>query len=271
MSTYAIGDVQGCFTELMNLLELIQFNPNQDCLWFTGDLVNRGPDSLGVLRYVSQLGDHHISVLGNHDLHLLAIAYGEQTPHALDTLDELLAAPDCDSLITWLRHRPLMHHDPSLNFIMSHAGFAPAWSLAHAQTYAQEVESVLQSAHPEQVLGHLYGNQPDLWQNRLQGAERLRCIINYFTRMRYCHRDGRLDFSYKGALSNKPPALIPWFEVSPRAMIDINIIFGHWAALAGQTHQAHIYALDTGCVWGKTLTAMRLEDRHLFSTPCSIT
>lgn len=269
MATYAIGDIQGCFAELEKLLAQIDFNPERDTLWFTGDLVNRGPRSLETLRFVKALGEKHITVLGNHDLHLLAAASGLRATHRGDTLDKILAAPDKNELIDWLRHRPLLHYDKSTRFVMTHAGLAPAWTLAQARKLANEVEVVLRGNSPDVFFKNMYGNQPDRWDEKLAGFERLRCIINFFTRMRFCHADGRLDLSYKGEIAGKPRELIPWFDVPDRVNANEKIIFGHWAALGGKADVPNVYPLDTGCVWGNCLTAMRLEDEQRFSVRCA--
>src|SRR3990167_3562798 len=260
MATYAIGDIQGCFTPLQKLLDKISFNPAQDTLWFTGDLVNRGPHSLKVLRFVKQLGAHQKTVLGNHDLHLLAVAYGTQKVSQHDTLNDILTAPDKDELIDWLRHCPLIHHDPSLGFTMTHAGIAPSWSIDKALLLASEVATVLQSATPQDFLQAMYGNQPDHWDDRLSGWDRLRCITNYFTRMRFCHPDGRLNLCHKGMIAKTPKELIPWFQFPHRVSANDKLIFGHWAALSGVTNTPRVYALDTGCAWGCQLSGLRLED-----------
>lgn len=267
MSTYAIGDIQGCFDELQQLLTLIQFDEAKDTLWFTGDLVNRGPYSLEVLRFIKALGERHITVLGNHDLHLLAVAYGVKSLHKDDTLDAILAAPDKQELLDWLRHRPVLHHDKAKDCVMVHAGLAPPWTLNQAKLLAQEVEATLRGKTPEFFFQHMYGNQPDHWDVNLAGVERLRCIVNYLTRMRFCYADGRLDLSYKGEIAGKPKDLFPWFDVE-RVNANVKIIFGHWAALGGKTDAPNVYALDTGCVWGNRLTAMRLEDEKRFAVKC---
>lgn len=268
MPTYAIGDIQGCFVELEMLLEQIHFNYHQDTLWFTGDLVNRGPRSLEVLRFVKALGEKHVIVLGNHDLHLLAVAYGVRDLHKNDTLDEILAAPDKNELMDWLRHRPLLHYDKLTEYVMVHAGLAPIWDLNQARWLAQEVEGILRGPSPETFLKNIYGNQPDRWNDNLSGIERWRCIINFLTRMRFCYADGRLDLTYKGEIAGKPIDLIPWFDVSNRKNVNEKIIIGHWAALNGKSDAPNIYPLDTGCVWGNCLTAMRLEDRKRFNVRC---
>lgn len=268
MATYAIGDVQGCFNELTKLLAKIQFQQEHDVLWFTGDLVNRGPHSLEVLRFVKSLGDRQKTVLGNHDLHLLAVAYGVAKPRHGDTLDAILTAPDREELIEWLRHQPLLHDDEAYGFVMTHAGLAPAWNLQKARLLAQEVETVLRGNQPEFFLANMYGSQPNEWDEQLAGVDRLRCIVNYLTRMRFCYSNGQLNLSYKGEVSGKPDDLVPWFEVKARVNADLKIIFGHWAALNGKTNMPNIYPLDTGCVWGNCLTAMRLEDEVRVSVKC---
>lgn len=266
MPIYAIGDVQGCYEPLQRLLEKIHFNPEKDCLWFTGDLVNRGPDSLKVLRFIKSLGNKHVVVLGNHDLHLLAVAYGVAPLRQGDTLDEVLSAPDRHELIDWLRHRPLLFHQE--NYVLTHAGLLPSWSLQQAIHCAKEVEQVLQSENPEEFLKNMYGNQPDCWNDNLTGIERLRFITNCFTRMRFCYPDGRLDLSNKGMPDKITQELLPWFKLQRRANRDLKILFGHWAALGGKADVANIYPLDTGCVWGHCLTAMCLEDERPLCVTC---
>jgi bis(5'-nucleosyl)-tetraphosphatase (symmetrical) len=268
MATYAIGDIQGCFSALEKLLLHIHFDSANDTLWLTGDLVNRGLESLETLRFVKSLGARHKIVLGNHDLHLLAVAYGMSEMRKSDTLESILSAPDRNELIDWLRHCPLLVHDDKTGYVMTHAGLAPVWTVQKAALLAREVEAVLQSDSPEAWFKQMYGNHPNQWDDQLQGAERLRCIVNYFTRMRFCHHDGSLELTYKGEINNKPQELIPWFEVTPRANAEAKIIFGHWASLAGKTDAPNVYALDTGCVWGQCLTAMRLEDGRRFKVSC---
>lgn len=268
MSTYAIGDIQGCFAELENLLDAIHFDSTQDVLWFTGDLVNRGPRSLEVLRFIKSLGDQHVAVLGNHDLHLLAVSYGVRDIHRGDTLREILDAPDRAEIFDWLRRRPLFHEDKTLGYVMAHAGLAPVWTVTDAHRLAREVETVLQGDSPEILLKNMYGNQPDYWDEKLTGIERWRAIINFFTRMRFCHADGRLDLSYKGEIIGKPDELIPWFLLPNRVNAETKIIVGHWAALGGKTDVPEVIAIDTGCVWGNCLTALRLDDGKRFSVRC---
>ncbi|MDX1900483.1 MAG: symmetrical bis(5'-nucleosyl)-tetraphosphatase [Gammaproteobacteria bacterium] len=270
MSIYAIGDVQGCLSQLEKLLKLIDFKPSEDTLWFTGDIVNRGPQSLETLRFIQSLGDKHIVVLGNHDLHLLAVAHNAHAGWSEDTLAPILKAPDCDVLINWLCHRPLLHHDELLNVVMVHAGLAPAWDLSAAKKHAHEIEKILRSDARREFFQNMYGNQPDLWQDDLIGWDRFRCIVNYFTRARFCDEEGRLLLSIKEtALVDETKHLIPWFQNPQRKTNHQDIIFGHWAALGGVTNTAHVFALDTGCVWGYALTAMRLTDLQRWSVPCS--
>jgi bis(5'-nucleosyl)-tetraphosphatase (symmetrical) len=267
MATYAIGDVQGCYSALQQLLDKINFDRANDRLWFAGDIVNRGPESLKTLRFIKELGDDHVCVLGNHDLHLLAANHAG--PRASDTFADILAAEDKSALLNWLRHRPLFHYDANLNYALVHAGVAAQWTLTQAQQLANEVESVLRETVSSQTfLQHMYGNQPDHWQDKLAGMDRLRIITNYFTRVRFCYADGRMDFSYKGPLDEHPAKLMPWFDVPERKTAAVPILFGHWAALAGETHSPHVHALDTGCVWGVALTAMRLEDQVRFQIKC---
>lgn len=268
MSTYAIGDIQGCFDELQKLLEQIQFDSNKDTLWFTGDLINRGPKSLETLRFIKNLGEDHVTVLGNHDLHLLAVHYGARKVQKGDTFDEILSAHDKLNIIEWLRHRPMLHYDKNLNYTLVHAGLAPMWTLQQARSLANEVEVALRGDAPEHFLKHMYGNTPDLWIDNLSGTDRLRVITNYLTRLRFCYADGRIDLTYKGEITGKPKDLIPWFDVPDRANAEVNIIFGHWAALNGKTTLPHLFALDTGCVWGNCLTALRIEDGLRFTVNC---
>ena len=268
MTTYAIGDVQGCFDELQSLLEKIGFDSTIDRLWFTGDLVNRGPKSLEVLRFVKDLADRAVTVLGNHDLHLLAVEAGVRKPRHNDTFAEILAAPDAEELLRWLRHRPLFHYERSSGYVLVHAGLPPQWNLDMAQACAREVETVLQSPGHVDFIKNMYGNEPDQWAESLSGWDRLRFITNCFTRMRYCDPDGRLALDEKGAPGTQPDNYLPWFELWDHTVEDISIIFGHWSTL-GSCHQPGFYALDTGCVWGGTLTAMRLDNRpQRVSIPC---
>ena len=274
MATYAIGDIQGCFDELVPLLDRIDFDSRRDCLWFTGDLVNRGPQSLSVVEFVRALGDAAIVVLGNHDLHLLACGYVEDfSPKRKDTFQDVLDSPDRDVLLTWFRHQPLIHRDPALGYTMVHAGIPPQWTPEDAVQYAAEVETVLRGEGFAEFLTRMYGNSPDRWDRELSGWKRIRLITNYFTRLRYCSADGRIDFKYKGPVDSQPEHLIPWYELYVSHDPVESIVFGHWSALhlsAREMREKRIYALDTGAVWGGKLTAMRLEDGEFFSVPSSV-
>lgn len=258
MASYVIGDIQGCYDELQTLLEKINFDPAVDTLYFVGDLVNRGPKSLETLRFVKQLGTAAITVLGNHDLHLIAIALGYQQPQAGDTLTDILQADDRDELIAWACQLPLLHHAAELNCTIVHAGIFPQWSLVDAQQHAREVELILQSEQRKNLLPAMYGNQPSNWSDDLHGIERWRFIINVFTRMRYVTQQGELNFTAKMPVADAPANLMPWYDFSPRVMDQKKIVFGHWATLSGVTNNCNAINLEAGCVWGKTLTAIRL-------------
>lgn len=268
MSTYAIGDIQGCLEPLQCLLKKIAFDPTKDTLWLAGDLINRGPDTLATLRFLYAIRASLVIVLGNHDLHFLAVAYGVRKKGQFDTLDELLQAPDCAELIAWLRQQKLLHHDARLGFTMVHAGIPPQWDLEQAKACAREVETVLQSPALVDYLASMYGNKPNRWKEKLQGFERLRLITNYFTRMRFCSAEGALELETKESAAAAPVGYAPWFSFAERKTKHEKILFGHWAALEGVTNTPNIYALDTGCVWGGALTAMRLEDSQKFSCNC---
>ncbi len=258
MAVYAIGDVQGCFDELQALLARLTFNPQNDRLWFAGDLVNRGPMSLETLRYIKGLGDAAISVLGNHDLHLLAAAHGHPIKHDDHTLDAVLDAPDRDELIDWLRRQPLLHHDAMHGFTMVHAGLPPQWDLALAQRCAAEVEAVLRGDGIAGLLTNMYGNNPGQWADDLDGHDRQRFIINCFTRLRYCDQDGRLDFKSKGPPGSQRAGFCPWYEIDSRASKGLKIIFGHWSTLR-EYGRPGIYPIDSACLWGGELTALRID------------
>ena len=262
MSIYAIGDVQGCFDELLHLLDLIEFNEHTDQLWFTGDLVNRGDKSLETLRFVKNLGAAAVTVLGNHDIHLLVTAIFPEKIKKKDTLQTIFSAPDRDELLDWLRQQPLFHY--AHDFGLLHAGLPPQWDLAQTQAMATLAQNALRGADYQNVLAQLYGNQPDLWSNNLEGMAQVRFIFNCFTRMRFCDKFGRLDFEYNGELGTQPAHLLPWFDVPERKTAQTKLIFGHWAAL-GFYKKKNCYALDTGCVWGHALTTLRLEDSQPFS------
>ncbi|UTW14231.1 symmetrical bis(5'-nucleosyl)-tetraphosphatase [Marinobacterium rhizophilum] len=267
MATYAIGDIQGCFDQLQSLLECVGFG-DSDQLWLAGDLVNRGPKSLETLRFVRSLGSRARVVLGNHDLHLLAIHYGITQPRRSDTLGPILEAPDRDELMQWLMQQPLLVHDAQLDYVMVHAGIPPDWSLKQARNRAREVETVLQGPDAKTFFQHMYGNTPDRWSKELEGWDRLRVITNYLTRMRFCDDRGRLDFAAKGGLETQPSGFLPWYS-HPRRASEARIIFGHWAALEGGLQHPKLFSLDTGCVWGNRLTAMRLEDQRYYACDCS--
>ena len=268
MAVYAIGDLQGCYDSLRRLLDHISFDPSHDCLWLVGDLVNRGPASAAVLRLIRDLGEAAIAVLGNHDLHLLAVAHHQGHQRHKDTFDDVLRAPDREMLLEWLSHRPLLHHDPQLRMTMVHAGLPPQWDLFQARAYAIELQEILRGPERREFFRHMYGNHPDYWSKHLSGWERLRFISNCFTRLRFCTKDGRLNLEYKGPPGTQPYSYIPWFLAPNRRTAGENIIFGHWSAL-GYHHQAGVYALDSGCVWGGRLTALRLDGLpHPYYVPC---
>jgi bis(5'-nucleosyl)-tetraphosphatase (symmetrical) len=265
MSVYAIGDVQGCYEPLQRLLQLIHFDTATDQIWFVGDLVSRGPASLSTLRFVKQLGGAAVTVLGNHDLNLLAVAAGHRKPSTDDTLADVLRAPDRDELIDWLRRRPLIHRDEGLGFVMVHAGIPHIWSLDYALARAREVEQMLTDGDGEALFAAMYGDEPACWRAALSGMARMRCIINYLTRMRLIDSVGCLELKFKGDLTAIPSGYQPWFEFYRGASPRIALIFGHWAALNGVSGVAHLHALDTGCAWGNRLTALRLGDLERFS------
>lgn len=265
MATYAIGDVQGCYDEMRRLLDTAGFEPGHDQLWLVGDLVNRGPHSLEVLRFVRSLGDHAVTVLGNHDLHLLVVAAGVRKPHPEDTLDAVLRAPDRDELLDWLRRQRLMHAGGG--YAMVHAGLLPQWTVEHALVLAGEAESALRGDAHDEFLNRMYGNAPVAWHDSLQDYDRLRVIINAMTRLRLCTADGSMEFSHKTGPRNAPAGYLPWFDVPQRLSRDTPLVFGHWAAL-GLLLREDVIGLDSGCVWGRRLTMVRLEDRRLFQCGC---
>ncbi len=266
MAIYAIGDIQGCYAELQQLLEKIRFDPTQDHIWLVGDLVNRGPGSLEVLRLVKSFGDRAITVLGNHDLHLLAVAAGEAALHRSDTLDEILNAPDRDELLAWLRHQRLLYAEG--DYVLVHAGLLPQWSVRQAAGLAREVEKALRGDDYATFFEHMYGNSPHGWSDDYSGYKRLRVITNALTRMRICTPQGEMEFKFKGEVEKIPHGYVPWFDLPKRKSRDATVIFGHWSAL-GLKVMPNIIALDTGCLWGGTLTAIRLEDRQLFQVACT--
>jgi bis(5'-nucleosyl)-tetraphosphatase (symmetrical) len=261
MATYAIGDVQGCFDELQALLARIRFAPAQDRLWLVGDLVNRGPRSLEVLRFVRALEDRAVVVLGNHDLHLAPQHEGFERPRKDDTFADVLAAPDRRELIDWLRRRPMMHAEDG--YAMVHAGLLPQWSVERGLALAREVQTALRAADYRDFLANMYGSQPDRWDESLEGWDRLRVVVNAMTRLRFCTPDGRMDFRAKA--TTPPPGHGAWFDL--RQADGRTIVCGHWSAL-GLRLAPGLAALDSGCVWGGRLTALRLEDRAVFQVSC---
>lgn len=265
MSIYAVGDVQGCYSELQALLAKIHFDPAHDQLWLVGDLVNRGPDSLAVLRLIKSLGDSAITVLGNHDLHLLAVAAGAAQLNRNDTLDEILGAADCDELLHWLRQQRLLYTRD--NFVLVHAGLLPQWTVAQAASLAREVETALRSEDYARFFANMYGNTPHAWRQDLRGHQRLRVITNACTRLRVCTPQGEMEFKFKGEVADTPAGYLPWFELPNRASREATVIFGHWSAL-GLKLDSGLIALDTGCLWGGPMSAVRLEDRRLFQVAC---
>ncbi len=279
MATYVIGDLQGCLSEFEALLGVIDFLPGRDEVWLVGDLVNRGPDSLGTLRRVRALGDCARVVLGNHDLHFLAVFYGGHAVRSSDTLDELLSAPDVAELAAWLRCQPLAHHAPQLGWLMVHAGVPPQWTLQELMARAEEARAFYSGLSGAEFFAAMYGDSPSRWSEELRGMDRVRCIVNHLTRMRLIDAGGVLDFALKGAPTNLPPGLAPWFVQPRREGLGAKVAFGHWAALEGRAvygadqsadlwsdpdtdqaqSQIRVAALDTGCVWGRALTALCLD------------
>jgi bis(5'-nucleosyl)-tetraphosphatase (symmetrical) len=264
MSLYAIGDIQGCHTEFCQLLELIAFSPREDRLWLVGDLVNRGPDSLSVLREVKALGDAAVTVLGNHDLHLLTVAAGHARPHRQDTIAPILAAPDRDPLIEWLMSRPLVVIEGE--HLLVHAGLLPQWTPATALMLSREVEAMLASERADAFLAALYGDRPYAWRDDLEDFDRLRVIVNACTRLRFCTADGTMEFSEKRGPHTAPEGFRPWFQHEARASAGKTIVCGHWSTLELKL-APNLLMLDSGCLWGGTLTAIRLVDRRVYQVP----
>ena len=262
MSTFVIGDVQGCYDELKKLLDICKYNQKTDCLWLAGDLINRGPKNLETMKFILDQ-KNCIVVLGNHDLHFLAVAKGANVYSRSDTFQDILDSAEREDVVEFLRQQKLLHYDAERNCVMVHASLPPMWHLSEALSHAQEVETVLAGPKCLDFLKEMYGNTPPKWERTLEGNDRLRVITNYFTRLRYCKTDGTMELEHKSTM--RPKGFSPWFEFS--AQRDIQILFGHWASLNGVTKREDIIALDTGCVWGRSLTAIRLEDRELFSTP----
>ena len=258
--------MQGCYEPLARLVDSIAFDPSRDKLWFVGDLVNRGPDSLACLRFVKSLGEAALTVLGNHDLHLVCVAEGVEKTRKRDTLEEVLEAPDREELLAWLRARPLMHVDG--NVALVHAGLLPEWSVSRAAELAREVESRLRARDYRSFLEKMYGDKPDRWDESLRGMDRLRVIVNAMTRLRVCTADGRMALEFKGEPGETRGTMIPWFDMPGRQSATHTIVVGHWSAL-GLLERRDILALDTGCVWGRTLSAVRIEDRKVFQKSCA--
>jgi bis(5'-nucleosyl)-tetraphosphatase (symmetrical) len=266
MAIYVVGDLQGCLDPLKAVLERAAFDPARDRLWLVGDLVNRGPQSAAVLRFLRELGDAAIALLGNHDLYLLAVAAGvPPKTRESDTINDVLGAPDVAELIEWLRQRPLMHVEG--NYAMVHAGLLPQWSVATARSLAADVEVELAGPDWRAFLQHLFGNQPAKWADSLSGWDRHRIVINAMTRMRYLTADGAIDLKPKGPPELAAPGLQPWYLAADAGWRSHTILFGHWSAL-GLRDMGQVVALDSGCVWGAQLTAMRLDDRQVFQVPC---
>lgn len=260
MATYAIGDIQGCLQPLRRLLDRVQFDDREDQLWLVGDLINRGPESLATLRFLYSIRHCITTALGNHDLHLLAVAQHPQFAKRQDTLSEILNAEDAPVLLDWLRQQKLLHFDERFNSCLVHAGIPPNWSLSQALSLAAEVETVLRDKHAaSEFFLHMYGNQPALWDDRLEGFERLRLITNYFTRMRFCNAQGMLELNCKQNPAKGPAGFAPWFTYPSQVLDKHRILFGHWAALQGRSTNPSALALDTGCVWGGPLTLYCLD------------
>lgn len=266
MATYAIGDVQGCYSALQSLLGEIGFSPSRDRLWLVGDLVNRGDASLEVLRFLRSLGDVAVTTLGNHDLHLVMLAEGCSRFNKEDTLDAVLAAPDRDDLLAWLRAQSMFHVEGE--YAMVHAGILPSWSIRRARELGREVESALTAPDYPEFLANMWGSEPTQWNEHLRGWDRLRVIVNAMTRMRFCTLEGQMEFRSKGPPDMAPAGYLPWFAVPGRASATHTVICGHWSAL-GFRHEEKLLALDSGCLWGGSLTAVRLEDRKIFQHPCA--
>lgn len=268
MTRYAVGDIQGCLQPLQCLLEQVDFQPGRDELWLVGDLVSRGPDSLGTLRFLYPLRDSLRIVLGNHDLHCIALARRVTATGKHKTLHPLLEADDCELLMEWLRQQRLVYPDPSGDFMMSHAGIPPLWSSDQALALAGEVESALRSERVDEFLNAMYGDEPDCWSDELTGTDRLRVITNYLTRMRCCDAGGRLAIKFKGKPEGAPEGFAPWFSHPPLEARTETLLFGHWAALEGHTGRDDIIGLDSGCVWGRHMTLLNLDSGEYHYCDC---
>jgi len=267
MTTFAIGDVQGCYQSLQKLLKKVKFNPDKDRLWFAGDLINRGPESLRTLQFIRSLGKSALTVLGNHDLHALAIYYGEMPAKSKDTLQTLFSAADAPKLFAWLRKQSLAHYDKERKILLTHAGIPPSWEISQAMAYAKEVESKIQSEQAAKFFSRMYGNRPDSWDPELKGYERLRVITNHFTRMRFIDKHGRLDLKAKQGIDSAPKGFDAWFNYSRPDKV--TILFGHWAAIKGVTGKKRFIALDTGCVWGWRLRAYDVDNKKIYEVAAS--
>jgi len=268
VATYAVGDIQGCLDALRGLLRQCHFDARQDRLWLVGDIVNRGPQSLETLRFVRDLGESAVMVLGNHDLYLLMAASGSARKHSRsDSIEDILQATDRDELLTWLRHRPLCHAEPNPQdggtYCLVHAGLLPQWSVPQAARLAREVEQALRGEHYPEFMGHMWGSEPNAWNKSLKGWPRLRLIVNAMTRLRFCTPDGQMEFATKGLPKDAPPGYVPWYQTTNRKSADDTLVTGHWSAL-GLVNTPRLLALDTGYLWGGALSAVRLEDRKLF-------
>jgi bis(5'-nucleosyl)-tetraphosphatase (symmetrical) len=274
MAIYAVGDIQGCHDELRRLLDLVRFSPDHDRLWCVGDMVNRGPQSLDTLRFLRSLGAAFTGVLGNHDLHFLALACGAFTEGKTRSLRALLDAPDCHELFEWVRQLPLAYREKVetsnglTTFLMVHAGIAPGWKFKQTIKLSAEVEGALQGPGYRQFLTDMYGNKPDQWSNDLEGSKRLRVITNVLTRIRFCTPDGRMDFTVKSEAAAAPPGHVPWFTLQHLRANKV-LLFGHWAMLDGKTGRQDIIGLDTGCVWGRAMTLLRLDTGEQHQVSCS--
>jgi len=264
MALYAIGDIQGCHTEFRDLLDVIGFDVSRDRLWLVGDLVNRGPGSLAVLRDVMAMGDAATAVLGNHDFHLLTIAAGHRKPHRGDTLDDILAAPDRDALVAWLMRRPLVVVEG--DHAMVHAGLLPSWTVAQALSLSREVEAVLASERAHEFLGVLYGDEPRRWRDDLTGYDRLRVVVNACTRLRFCTSDDTMELAEKRGVESTPEGFAPWFQHPARRSASSIVVCGHWSTL-DLLLTPNVMMIDSGCVWGGALTAVRLPDRRVYQVP----
>jgi bis(5'-nucleosyl)-tetraphosphatase (symmetrical) len=266
VTRYAVGDLQGCFDPLRHLLDRVRFDPARDQLWAVGDLVNRGPQSLECLRFIRNLGSSARVVLGNHDLHLLAVAAGIRKLKRGDTLQPILDAPDAAELLDWVAHQPLFYREP--DYVMAHAGLAPQWTIDDAERLSDEVSAVLTGCERLSYLNAMYGDEPARWSDALQGPTRWRVITNYFTRMRFCDAEGTLDLTSKEGPESAPPGYMPWFNAPNRRSAGTRIIFGHWASLQGKSYRDDAIALDTGCVWGNSLTLFSLDTKTHSSCRC---